>query len=96
MKRNLTCIENINRLSVENMWLFMEEIMPKLCKELERDNMSYEEVLQLFSTIKKSFQINQLRLQTAVLKKHADKIQLLANQDYQPKETKRKINKINR
>lgn len=71
--------QNVNHMSVEDMWIFIDEILPKYGNIGDRDTMNYEQVFHLFSVVKESYHTFQIIAQTAILNNSMDKIQLLKN-----------------
>jgi hypothetical protein len=65
---------------VEDMWLFIDELLPRYGDIVDRSTMNYDQVFKLFYITKESYHLFQILVQTAVLKKSIDKLQLLKTQ----------------
>ncbi len=77
MTSELMYKQQMNNPSVEDMWLFIDELLPRYGDIVDRNTVDYDQVSKLFSIVKESYHIFQILVQTAVLKKSTDKLQLL-------------------
>ena len=63
--------------SVEDMWIFIDEVLPRYGDIIDKNEINYEQVCKLFSIVKKSYHMFQILAQTTVLKQCANKLHLL-------------------
>ena len=69
--------QKMDKPHVEDMWIFIDELLPRYGDIVNRSTMNYDQVFKLFSIIKDSYHMFQILAQTAVLKKSTNKLQLL-------------------
>jgi len=77
MALELAFKQQIGKPSVEDLWLFIDEVLPRYVKILDKKTMNYDQVFRLFSIVRESYHMFQILAQTAVLKNSTDKLQLL-------------------